>query len=134
MMHIKGLCKHINNYEAKKLHNKSRTPVTQTLKGNGKQFELAGNSSYRKEIQFELAGNLSYRKEIQFELAGNLSYRKEIQFELVGNLSYRKEIQFELAGNSRFYCILPYSFHCSRSLKSEIKVAIETGFPCIPSI
>ena len=50
MMHIKGLCKHINNYEAKKLHNKSSTPVTQTLKGNGKQFELAGNSSYRKEI------------------------------------------------------------------------------------
>ena len=45
MMHIKRLCKHINNYEAKKLHNKSRTPVTQTLKGNGKQFELAGNSS-----------------------------------------------------------------------------------------
>ena len=45
MMHIKGLCKHINNYEAQKLHNKSRTPVTQTLKENGKQFELAGNSS-----------------------------------------------------------------------------------------
>ena len=34
MMYIKELCKHINNYEAKKLHNKSRTPVTQTLKGN----------------------------------------------------------------------------------------------------
>ena len=50
MMHIKELWKHINNYEAKKLHNKSRTPVTQTLKGNGKQFKLAGNSSYRKEI------------------------------------------------------------------------------------
>ena len=44
-MHIKGLCKHINNYEVKKLPNKSRTLVTQTLKGKGTQFELAGNSS-----------------------------------------------------------------------------------------
>ena len=49
-MHVKELFKHMNNYEVKKLPNKSRTPVTQTLKGNGKQFELAGNLSYRKEI------------------------------------------------------------------------------------
>ena len=29
----------------------SRTPVTQTLKGNEKQFELVGNSSYRGKFQ-----------------------------------------------------------------------------------
>ena len=30
----------------------SRTPVTQTLKGNKKQFKLAGNSSYRGKFQW----------------------------------------------------------------------------------
>ena len=29
----------------------SRTPVTRTLKGNEKQFELVGNSSYRGKFQ-----------------------------------------------------------------------------------
>jgi len=29
----------------------SRTPVTQTLKGNEKQFELVENSSYRGKFQ-----------------------------------------------------------------------------------
>ena len=29
----------------------SRTPVTRTLQGNEKQFELAGNSSYRDKLQ-----------------------------------------------------------------------------------
>ena len=42
----------------------TRTPETQTLKGNGKQFELEGNSSYPGKFQFK-------GKEIQFELAGN---------------------------------------------------------------
>ena len=38
-----------------------RTPVTQTLKGNEKQLELVGNSSYRSKFQWNLdqgKGNL----------------------------------------------------------------------------
>ena len=48
----------------------SRTPVTQTLKGNKKQFELAGNSSYRGKFQW----NFIKGKEILFKLARNSSY------------------------------------------------------------
>ena len=50
----------------------SRILVTRTLKGNVKQFELAGNSSYRGKFQWNFdqgKGNL-----YQFELAGNSSY------------------------------------------------------------
>ena len=51
----------------------SRILVTRTLKGNEKQFELAGNSSYRGKFQWNFdqgkAGNL-----YQFKLAGNSSY------------------------------------------------------------
>ena len=50
----------------------SRILVTRTLKGNVKQFELAGNSSYRGKFRWSFdqgKGNL-----YQFELAGNSSY------------------------------------------------------------
>ena len=42
----------------------SRTPETRTVKGNGKRFELAGNSSCWGKFQFK-------RKEIQSELGGS---------------------------------------------------------------
>ena len=49
----------------------SRTPETRTLKGNGKQFELARNSSYQGKSQFK-------GKEIQFTIATALYYFHEI--------------------------------------------------------
>ena len=49
----------------------SRTPVTRTLEGNEKQFELAGNSSYRGKFQgsfYQGKGNL-VRVSGEFELS-----------------------------------------------------------------
>ena len=66
----------------------SRTPVTRTLKGNEKQFELAENSSYQGNFQW----NFDQGK-------GNCG-----EFELS---------EFEL---SRFYCIFNLSYYVIRWL------------------
>ena len=49
----------------------SRTPVTRTLEGNEKQFELAGNSSYRGKFQanFYLGKGNLVRISGKFELS-----------------------------------------------------------------
>ena len=50
----------------------SKTLVTWTLKGNAKQLELVGNSSYRSKFQWKV-----WSREMKFSLrlAGNSSYR-----------------------------------------------------------
>ena len=55
---------------AKKTCTASRTPVTQTLKGNEKQFELGKNLSYQGKFQW----NFDWGKANLVELAGNSSY------------------------------------------------------------
>ena len=61
---------HFNRMFSFQKNKYSRTLVTRTLKGNEKQFELAGNSSYQGEFQWnfdEGRGNL-------VRVRGNLSY------------------------------------------------------------
>ena len=61
----------IQSYILQRKNNYNRAPVTQILKGNEKQFELARNSSYG--VNFSEI-NIVKRREIQFKLARNLSY------------------------------------------------------------
>ena len=85
----------------------SRIPVTRTLKGNEKQFELAGNSSYRGKFQWNFdqgKGNL-----YQFKLARNSSYRGSTVFKMnkttdILNSRYEGGMQLLLTW-ARWFCV-----------------------------